>query len=170
MIDEHKHRMGASGGNGRGVHSNVVYNTYLGGFMIGGGQDNICENNVFVDGRTTQIYFCPWIKMRHHFPMDGNRIERNVIAYSAPNAYLYKLSPRFQDHFARFRNNLVFHDGGPLYVQAGKQPKDGSWPAWLERGQGEDTLVADPLFVDPAGRDYRLKPESPAFKLGIKRM
>jgi len=48
--------------SGYHVHHNVVYNTYLGGFMIGGGQDNTCENNVFVDGRTAQIYFCPCAK------------------------------------------------------------------------------------------------------------
>jgi hypothetical protein len=29
-------------------------------------------------------------------------------------------------------------------------------------------LIADPMFEDPARRDFRLKPESPALKLGFK--
>jgi len=29
-------------------------------------------------------------------------------------------------------------------------------------------LITDPMFVDPGKHDYRLKPASPAFKLGFK--
>ena len=34
-------------------------------------------------------------------------------------------------------------------------------------GNGPSLAVADPLFVDPANGDYRLRPESPAWKLGL---
>jgi hypothetical protein len=29
-------------------------------------------------------------------------------------------------------------------------------------------VLADPMFVDPANGDYRVRPESPALKLGFK--
>lgn len=42
------------------------------------------------------------------------------------------------------------------------------WQAWQAKGFDRASLVADPLFVAPGKDDWRLKPESPAFKLGFK--
>ena len=39
---------------------------------------------------------------------------------------------------------------------------------WQKMGFDTHSLIADPLFVDPEHDDYRLKPESPAFKLGFQ--
>ena len=37
-----------------------------------------------------------------------------------------------------------------------------------QRNQDMNSLIADPLFVDPAHDDYHLKPDSPALKVGFK--
>ncbi len=146
------------------VHDNVVYNTILGGYMVNGGLDNVCENNVFVDGKVSQAFLNEWPK----YPMGGNRFERNILAYRGLSAYLYQV-PRLKDEDCRFADNLVWADGQPITIKGlrGVSAKK-SWAAWLERGQDKGTLVADPEFVNPAARDYRLKETSPAFKLGFK--
>jgi parallel beta-helix repeat protein len=42
------------------------------------------------------------------------------------------------------------------------------WRAWQAQGLDMHSLLADPLFVDMKRGDYRLKPGSPALKLGFK--
>ena len=40
--------------------------------------------------------------------------------------------------------------------------------AWQAKGQDKHSEIADPLFIDPEKDDYRLKPASPAEKIGFK--
>jgi hypothetical protein len=41
------------------------------------------------------------------------------------------------------------------------------WDAWRARGQDQDSMFADPAFVDAKNCDFRLKPGSPALKQGF---
>lgn len=43
-----------------------------------------------------------------------------------------------------------------------------AFDAWKAKGQDVHSLIADPLFMDPAKGDFRLKPNSPALTLGFK--
>jgi hypothetical protein len=40
--------------------------------------------------------------------------------------------------------------------------------AWLAKGIDSESVVADPRFVDPEHGDFRLRPDSPALRLGFK--
>ncbi|MBT3379993.1 MAG: right-handed parallel beta-helix repeat-containing protein [Lentisphaerae bacterium] len=105
--------------------------------------------------------------------MTGNTFRRNIISYSNPAATLYKCSTRdgnvFRDN--QSDHNLVWHCGLPVTVgQYGMKdtPSTLSWEQWQEKGFDTHSVVGDPLFVDPANDNYRLKPESPAFRLGFE--
>ena len=60
-------------------------------------------------------------------------------------------------------NNCCWDAGGKEVTFAGASLKD-----WQEKtGHDKNSIVADPLFVDAKNLDFRLKPESPALKLGF---
>jgi hypothetical protein len=146
------------------VHDNVIYNTVLGAYMVNGGMDNVFENNICVDGKEAQCFLETWPK----YPMSGNVVQRNIFAYRGKTADAYR-NPRFSLENGVYRNNLLWADGYPITVDGlrGVSRKD-SWEAWLKLGQDEGSIVADPQFVAPFKRDYRLRPTSPAFKVGFR--
>jgi len=88
------------------------------------------------------------------------------ITLPAPGNPEYK--PTMKDFY--FRINLAA-DSGAFWIDdvslRAAEPLD-SWQAWQATGQDRHSILADPLFVDPAHDDYRLRPDSPAFKLGFK--
>ncbi len=104
-------------------------------------------------------------------PMGGNRIHRNIIYYSSPEAKLYRYRSGATKFLKDFEcdDNVIWHKDAPLLIEGLKDvPPEKQWETWREMGFDRNSLVADPLFVDPANDDYRLRPESPAFKLGFK--
>ena len=132
---------------------NLVYNVKTGGFHQHYGKDNIIRNCILA------------------FSADG-QIQRS----------------RVEPHRSFvFTNNIVYWKGGPLLT---RQWKDGNfeidrnlyWEAsgtpirfdglsledWQAKGHDRGSLLVDPKFVDAEKLDFRLKPDSPAGKIGFK--
>lgn len=61
------------------------------------------------------------------------------------------------------RNNCYWNAAGQPVDFLGKPLAE-----WQAAGHEEGSIVADPLFVDAEHGDFRLRPESPALKLGFK--
>jgi len=69
----------------------------------------------------------------------------------------------------RHANNLWWNvNTGEFAAQAKKPDAVESWQQWCSLGYGQGSLMADPMFVDPANGDYRVRDDSPALKLGFK--
>ncbi|NUQ62373.1 MAG: right-handed parallel beta-helix repeat-containing protein [Pirellulales bacterium] len=146
------------------VRDNLVWNTVLGGFMLNAGVDNAVENNIFADGKRNQVQFNPWSK----YPMSGHRCRHNIIACDGGAASLYTVR-EFSTSMCRFSENLVHcRSGSPRIADIPHGSVRENWNEWLAMGQDQGSLLADPQFVDAANRDYRLKPDSPAAKIGFQ--
>jgi len=135
------------------LEKNVVYNTKSGGFHQHYGRENIIRNNIFAFSRAEQI-----IRSREERHISFV-FERNIVYFD--NGKL--LGTTWKNSKFRFDNNLYWDTSGTPLDFAEK-----SWSEWQQSGQDIHSLVADPLFVDAANHDFRLKPESPALKLGFE--
>jgi len=110
------------------------------------------------------------MNMEDRLKMAGNRFVRNIMYYSGADAMLYR--HRNLD-FATSESdyNLIWHFNQPLLTDSrGTIQPEKQWDAWKKHGFEKHSIIADPLFVDAKNDDYRLKPDSPAFKLGFKQI
>jgi len=102
--------------------------------------------------------------------MTGNEFIRNIIYYHSPKAqYLWCENVPF-DHNV-IDSNLIWHFDQTVVSEQngpGMMRSKMDWTKWQVLGLDHQSLIADPLFVDAAKDDYRLRRKSPAYDLGFK--
>jgi len=147
------------------VVGNIVARN-AGGLWLNWGNDNLIENNVFVASRDRQIVFNNWTRDTWH--TEGNRFERNILYFTTPGVPLYQADGWKPDWEAVRSDRNLIHAAGATPVVRGAGEPDKSWHAWRQSGQDTHSVLADPLFVNPAKDDYRLRPGSPALGLGFE--
>jgi len=143
------------------VENNVVYRAREIVHVWYSDRNITMENNIFVDGEWDQINYQNPHDRRH----ENIRLLRNIICYKKPNTALFLLShersvPVESDY------NVFFCADGKLIIRGISGIEN--FDDWQKKGFDVHSVVADPMFVDPANDDYSLKPDSPAFKLGFK--
>jgi hypothetical protein len=145
------------GSTGITMEGNVTHDTTDGGFHQHYGKDNIIRNNVFAFSEEYQV------KRSRHEDHRSFTFEKNIIVFDRGEL----LGGDWAGTPANFltKDNVYWdYSARPVTFTGKKLPL----AEWQKQGQDLGSVVADPLFVDPAGRDFRLKPGSPALALGIK--
>jgi len=137
------------------IENNIVYRTKSAGFHQHYGRENLVRNNIFAFGQEFQLMRT---RAEDHvsFTFEGN------IVYFDSGGLLG--SNWTGDQFRMNRNVYWDARGAPVSFSGS------SLAEWRQRGQDVDSRVADPLFVNAASYDFTLQPDSPAWKLGWKKI
>ena len=145
------------GSTGITMEGNVTYDTTDGGFHQHYGKDNVIRNNVFAFSEEYQV--------------KRSRAEEHLSFTFEKNLVVFDRGELFGSNWTGTTANFLNKDN--VYWDISARPitfTDKKIPLneWQKKGQDVGSVIADPLFVDPAKRDFRLKPGSPALALGIK--
>ena len=143
------------GSTGIVIENNVVHDVGAGAFTVHYGRENVVRNNVFAFGGKHVICCC--------------RIEEHLSYTFEGNIVLSDAGQATSDHFSPLRARTEFMRN-VYWDTSGRPPlfSGVDWAQWHRTGRDADSRIADPLFVDVAKRDFRLKAGSPALAMGFK--
>ena len=143
------------------VENNVIVNISVAGISPKG--ENTIRNNFIIQACNIKQYGI----FRGLGHCDGlANLEHNILYNVHPDKAFYSyhsIDKYSKEAFKSIDNNLYFCPG----------KNEDQWPDLaLLKSKGADlhSVYADPMFVDWKNRDFTLKPNSPALKLGIKQI
>ena len=130
--------------------------------------DNRAENNIIADIMESthkgKIHPPSYLKLREG-PLTGGAIQRNILYHTKGDVEFYDqgVGGRLTPAWAREADtdyNIYYCADNPALGEKALE-------AARKDGIDKHSLACDPMFVDPENGDFRLKPESPALKLGF---
>ena len=147
------------------IENNLVVRTGVCLHLQENNKDITIENNVFVNGDLSLLKLSNPKGQNH----ENIKIARNIFYYTKTDVDLFNIRgkrslPELSD------SNIFWNPSGCIWMNPVMWGiRDVAYfKEWQALGFDTNSLVKDPLFVDLKNDNYSLKPESPAFKLGIK--
>lgn len=143
------------GSTGILFENNLVHHVRDGCIHQHYGKENIFRNNILAFSEQGQI------AITRAEPHLSFTFENNIVYWDSGTLLGYggwKNGAK-----VLLRDNLYWHVGGQPFDFAGK-----TFAEWQAAGNDVGSLIADPMFVDPAHGDFHLKAGSPAEKIGFK--
>lgn len=134
------------------AENNLVYRCSSAGFHQHYGINNIVRNNIFAFNRDSQVMRT---RAEDHLSFT---FERNIVIWDRGPL----LASNWSGNNYKFQKNLYWRTDGASFDFAGMSLEE-----WRAKGQDVDSVIKDPLFVNPKKRDFRLKPGSPASEIGF---
>ncbi|MBN1853049.1 MAG: right-handed parallel beta-helix repeat-containing protein [Pirellulales bacterium] len=138
------------GSTGVEMRNNLVHRCSRGCFHQHYGKENRIVNNIFAYGGEHQIQRS---RTEEHISFF---FERNIVFWDNGSPLF---GSNWNDNNFKTDNNIYWHAGKPVVFPGGLSLEE--WRR--QRGQDIHSMIADPLFVDPAKGDFHLKPDSPAW-------
>ncbi|HUW34456.1 MAG TPA: hypothetical protein VM223_22845 [Planctomycetota bacterium] len=138
------------------VEKNLTCRTATPGYNMHYGRDELVRNNIFALSREAQIGRRR-LEQHRSFVYEGN-----LLYWAEGHMFEGHQNDPQMSHIG-FRHNLYWQVGGGPVNFGGITMKDSQ-----ALGNDRDSIVADPLFVNPEAGDFRLRPESPALKMGFE--
>ncbi len=134
------------------AENNIVYNTLTGTLHQHYGENNRVQNNIFAFSHGPQLVRSREEDHRSFY------FERNIVYFNNTET----LGSTWSNGRFDLDYNCYWSTCGSPIEFKGK-----SFEEWQAEGHDAHSIVADPLFVNAEAADFRLKPESPALKLGF---
>jgi len=145
------------------VENNVVYNIHSGCLMYSnGGHEHVIRNNIFAFPANYMLWPF-WEKRPNTFQHNLMLMTQGVLFVPFTERTLRERLAA-KESLGTWDENLYWHSGEKEQLKFFKL----SFTEWQALGVDKHSLLADPQFVAPEEYDFRLRPGSPALKLGFQ--
>ncbi|MFA6545299.1 MAG: right-handed parallel beta-helix repeat-containing protein, partial [Limisphaerales bacterium] len=157
--------------SGTSIHGNVFHDVTRAAF-VGGGHDNLIENNIFTDCKPAVHVDARALGWAHETSDNWLKEQRDKGTLSG----IRYDQPPYSERYPKLPHIIQQDSAAPTgTIIARNICQGGKWDEVEKKAQPfvtfqDNLLNADPHFLDAANGNFQLRDDSPAYALGFKRI